>query len=78
MESEGSVGEKSGLFEDTESDVIAYYKKPPSEIDMKPTSIGPERRPQERLRAGGPWPAAHRREHLPPQGAQPLHAGDAY
>ncbi|CAK0857245.1 unnamed protein product, partial [Prorocentrum cordatum] len=47
MESEETVGEKSGLFEDTvwsfrclkESDVTAYYKKPPSEIDMKPTSI---------------------------------------
>ncbi|CAK0815752.1 unnamed protein product [Prorocentrum cordatum] len=38
MESEESVGEKSGLFQDT-SGVIAYYKKPPSEIDMKPASI---------------------------------------
>ncbi|CAK0824528.1 unnamed protein product [Prorocentrum cordatum] len=47
METQETVGEKSGLFEDTiwsfrclkESDVVDIYKKQPSEIDMKPTSV---------------------------------------
>ncbi|CAK0903704.1 unnamed protein product, partial [Prorocentrum cordatum] len=42
-----TVGEKSGLFEDTvwsfrclkESDVVDLYKKQPHEIDMKPTNV---------------------------------------